>query len=395
MSKLTKRRDSTGSDASLSSRIPISFTPTLPRKQRSNLSRHQSLHSIRNSRSDDVDSICSGSSSICEHSHFAKNGSTYSGRSKRYIVHCSPQPPDSEEYLTPTQRANATIRKLKCMLSDAQSEVASRDEEIARLTRELVQLRLGNVESSGHGDEVDSPERKNLVPERMSPHSLSDSGHFEELSPEPMSKLQLSPFQASSSSVEVLIHKLSEANERYYELKPQYEDLKKRLEALELERDQLKAKFQESEENHRKTYLEMFKKGQQAALFQVEENHQPAEESKPEGVPSLLKELEVTKQELESVKDVDFWKKTKLLSGTEAVSIWNLCRKTMYRKLLESNNSRKEQDAEITLKFLKSAFYYFLTDRENTNGHLAAIQSILGFTPDEKLAIERASYAWK
>lgn len=43
MSKLTKRRDSAGSDASLSSRIPISFTPTLPRKQRSNLSRHQSL----------------------------------------------------------------------------------------------------------------------------------------------------------------------------------------------------------------------------------------------------------------------------------------------------------------------------------------------------------------
>lgn len=375
MSKLTKRRDSAGSDASLSSRIPISFTPTLPRKQRSNLSRHQSLHSIRNSRSDDVDSICSGSSSVCEHSHFAKNGSTYSGRSKRYIVHCSPQATDSEEYLTPTQRANSTIRKLKCMLSDAQSEVASRDEEIARLTRELVQLRLGNAESSGHGDEVDSPERKNLVPERMSPHSLSDSGHFEELSPEPMSKLQLSPCQASSSSsVEVLIHKLSEANERfcyrYYELKPQYEDLKKRLEALELERDQLKAKFQESEENHRKTYLEMFKKGQQAALFQVEDNHQPAEESKPEGVPNLLKELEVTKQELESVK-------------------------TMYRKLLESNNSRKEQDAEITLKFLKSAFYYFLTDRENTNGHLAAIQSILGFTPDEKLAIERASYAWK
>ena len=67
----------------------------------------------------------------------------------------------------------------------------------------------------------------------------------------------------------------------------------------------------------------------------------------------------------------------------------------MYRKLLESHNLRKEQDAEITLKFLKSAFYYFLTDRENTNGHLAAIQSILGFTPEEKLAIERASYSWK
>lgn len=374
MSRTSKRLDSSSSDASTNSRIPISFTPTLPRKQRTNLSRHQSLHSIRNGRGDDVDSVCSGSSSACEHSHFAKNGSTYSGRCKRYIVHCSPQHTDADEYLTPTQRANATIRKLRSMLSDAQSEVAARDDEIARLTRELVELRLGSVDDSPQRDEADSPVRKRGVPERMSPHSLSDSGHFEELSPEPsVIRSQLSPCQVSpSASIDALVQKLAEANERYYELKPRYEDVCKRLEVLEFEKNELQAKFEASEENHKRTYLEMFKKGQEAARFQAEDGAvtKVADEAKPEGIPKLLKELEVTKAELESVK-------------------------TMYRKLLESNKTHKEEDAEITLKFLKSAFYYFLTDRENTTGHLSAIQSILGFTTEEKQAIERASYAWK
>lgn len=369
MSRTSKRLDSSSSDASTNSRIPISYTPTLPRKPRTNLSRHQSLHSIRNGRGDDADSVCSGSSSTCEHSHFAKNGSTYSGRCKRYIVHCSPQRTDPDEYLTPTQRANSTIRKLRSMLSDAQSEVAARDEEIARLTRELVELRLGSVDDSGPGDEVDSPIRRRGAPERMSPHSLSDSGHFEELSPEPtVIRNQLSPCQVSpSASIDALVQKLAEANERYYELKPRYEDVCRRLEELEFEKNELQAKYEASEENHKRTYLEMFKKGQEAARFQAED---VKEDGKSDGIPKLLKELEVTKAELESVK-------------------------TMYRKLLESNKTRKEDDAEITLKFLKSAFYYFLTDRENTTGHLSAIQSILGFTTEEKQAIERASYAWK
>lgn len=46
MSNTLKRRDSSGSDVSTSSRIPVSFTPTLPRKQRSSLSRNPSLVSL-------------------------------------------------------------------------------------------------------------------------------------------------------------------------------------------------------------------------------------------------------------------------------------------------------------------------------------------------------------
>lgn len=47
-------------------------------------------------------------------------------------------------------------------------------------------------------------------------------------------------------------------------------------------------------------------------------------------------------------------------------------------------------DPEVTLQFLKSAIYYFLTDKENSQGHLRAIESILGFTEKEKECIEKA-----
>lgn len=62
----------------------------------------------------------------------------------------------------------------------------------------------------------------------------------------------------------------------------------------------------------------------------------------------------------------------------------------MYRRLVESQNSKNNMDPEVTLQFLKSAIYYFLTDKENHQGHLKAIQSILGFTPVEISNIDKA-----
>ncbi|CAG0916222.1 unnamed protein product [Notodromas monacha] len=46
-------------------------------------------------------------------------------------------------------------------------------------------------------------------------------------------------------------------------------------------------------------------------------------------------------------------------------------------------------DADVTLQFLKSAMFYFLTDRDNQSGHLKAIQSILNFSDKEKQKIDQ------
>jgi hypothetical protein len=47
-------------------------------------------------------------------------------------------------------------------------------------------------------------------------------------------------------------------------------------------------------------------------------------------------------------------------------------------------------DSDVTLQFLKSAVFYFLTDRENYANHLRAIQSILNFDAREKKKIEQS-----
>lgn len=52
-----------------------------------------------------------------------------------------------------------------------------------------------------------------------------------------------------------------------------------------------------------------------------------------------------------------------------------------------SDNPRNNIDPAVTLQFLKSAIFYFLTDKDNAKGHLRAIISILGFNDTEKFAI--------
>lgn len=63
---------------------------------------------------------------------------------------------------------------------------------------------------------------------------------------------------------------------------------------------------------------------------------------------------------------------------------------TIYRRLLEAQKNRTHVDPEVTLQFLKSAIFYFLTDKENSQGHLQAIESILEFTDEEKQKITQA-----
>jgi hypothetical protein len=63
----------------------------------------------------------------------------------------------------------------------------------------------------------------------------------------------------------------------------------------------------------------------------------------------------------------------------------------MYKRLVDAHETKPSRvDPEVTLQFLKSAIYYFLTDKENSQGHLQAIESILGFTEKEKENIEKA-----
>lgn len=47
-----------------------------------------------------------------------------------------------EDYLTPTQRAQRQVKKLKYLLHQAQKDLDEKDSDILKLTKEVVELRL-------------------------------------------------------------------------------------------------------------------------------------------------------------------------------------------------------------------------------------------------------------
>ncbi|KAM0728833.1 Protein quick-to-court [Formica fusca] len=489
-----------GTDSPRQRSLSLSLTPVRPRPSHA---ASGGTTGIANDDSD-VESVKSYSSacstaSACEHASFALNGTTWSGRSRKYVVHCSNHVGDNEQYLTPTQRAARQVRKFQALLKEARKEIEEKDRELLRLTKEVVELRLYKASLNSPDERTDSsdaltvrennpfsPESpskdlpdENIVEKSVTspetpekrlhtdvPPSLADSGHFEDGSvhskdsvclPEPQPEIVITTAVVQSSDipdtisttptsverdeerrqlvshyenriedmhrrhidelqdlkqkhndkVESLLNQLSEVNTRYCEVRPTVDiaearvrELEAELEAVKTELSEQKALLSEQEERNKQMYLKMYAKGQEAArIEQADQILVQAHQSPPKvTVAELLQQLTVTQAELENIKDTSYSPEPhisaehsqSLLSAQEAVSLWVLgTRKAMYRRIVEARSSQGTLDPEITLQFLKSAIYYFLTDKENHHGHLNAIESILGFTDAEKHNIER------
>lgn len=529
-----------------SSSSQFSSLPTTPASQPETPSRSPDSNELDDA--DSVKSFGSVSSAVsCDaaltHHHRgqacgAAGGASKGGRSFKYVLHCRHNHDnDPEQYLTPTQRAARRIRELKSQLSEARREVQQRDTEIARLTRELVELRLlkarnphwedeedeaegedgrreDKVDGKGEGvtapppasrthadgtaratsktsstpSEGSEPELRRLMenvssgaPDSAAPQepsaaspaggsvtetradsvdltrsSLADSGHYDDLTSPSLSSrdpletsrgslrghhteeeeevgaeeegkdnregvLQEVVVEGSSGEpvdpwaaleeaearireeyqrreellkrnhmedynelkekyndrVEVLLSKLSDANLKYFELRPLYDQSQERVRELERDVMRLKEELTEAELRHQKMYLQMFLKGQQAARIQAEDDLDGGEEGLPSSLTSsgpmmeLMRQLTRTEEELEKVK---------ALYHREIN-----CRNNNNNSTAGRRNG--ELDPEVTLQFLKSAIYYFFTDRDNAKGHLRAIESILGYSDSERYNI--------
>ncbi|XP_044272437.1 myosin-11 isoform X2 [Tribolium madens] len=366
----------------------------------------------------------------CDHASVARNGTTFSGRSMKYVFHCSQHSgATGEDYLTPTQRLHRQVKKLKILLHQAKKELDDKDSDILKLTKEVVELRLYKAAFNSPEDrsnssdavtvrentdeqitpDVDTADRS-VVQNEMT-NSYTDSGHFDDYINSPVAtrspmkrKMDLADKaitaalgdnnehtnlileyerrlqelvktheeethqlkQKHNDKIEELLERITEINKRYWELVPELDLAKSKIKELESQLEDACQKLAQQEEKQKKTYLEMYQKGQEAANLERENRVIEIAKQGPSriSVPELLEELQVTKNELENIK-------------------------AMYRQLIEAKNKSKI-DPEITLQFLKSAVYYFLTDKENSQGHLKAIQSILGFTPNEISSIDKA-----
>lgn len=108
-------------------------------------------------------------------------------------------------------------------------------------------------------------------------------------------------------------------------------------------------------------YLFPRRKGQEAARFEADEALDFSQRlPKRVSVPDLLRQLQQLELELDQTKQ-------------------------LYR---EAARGMGDRQAEYTLRFLKDAVFYFLTKKDKE--HLKAIQSILGFTDAERMAVAKA-----
>ncbi|XP_042894144.1 serine-rich adhesin for platelets-like isoform X2 [Penaeus japonicus] len=111
--------------------------------------------------------------------------------------------------------------------------------------------------------------------------------------------------------VESLLSKLSDANLKYFELRPMYDRSQEKIRELEREVTKLKDELTEAELRHQKMYLQMFLKGQQAAKLQADDDQDEedgSQSSLSSGGPmvDLMKQLARTEEELEKMKGVSF-----------------------------------------------------------------------------------------
>ncbi|XP_067121018.1 protein quick-to-court isoform X3 [Centruroides vittatus] len=144
-------------------------------------------------------------------------------------------------------------------------------------------------------------------------------------------------------------------------------DEMKRLHSLEYQ--EMKEKYNDRVENLLQKLSDAnARKGQEAAKFEHADEVLEFAHTAPKrvSVPELLQQLHHTEHELERTKQ--------------------LYRCELYKQAAKGNGDRH---SEYTLKFLKDAMYYFLTEKDN-KGHLKAIESILDFTDSERLAVSKA-----
>lgn len=315
---------------------------------------------------DDLDSLKSyasgASTASCEHPFVAHNGTTFSGRRMKYVVHCSAHAGQvGEDYLTPTQRAQRQIRRLKHLLGQAKQDIEQKDSDIFRLTKEVVELRLFkacNNSRAEHSPESSSEAvtvRENADPDATdadlktpdSPtctdltddlagrstakdmhSSYADSGHFEDLDCtgdrsaliiEKLDKACLArlEFTEERKIIEVYERRLEDAirahddkthdlkqkhNEKIEELLHKLSDVNIRYCQMVPDYDQAKERIQELEKllDEVNARLQAYEKGEASSSDQTMAlvAHTPSRVS----VSELLQQLQMTQTELDNIK---------------------------------------------------------------------------------------------
>lgn len=458
-------------------------------------------------------SLISTGSGLFTTEPIAKNGTTFSARCNRYVVHCAKKVDSEELYLTPTQRSTRDLKRLRLLLDRAHQTIRHRDAEIARLKSQLA-----NTQS--HGERSGSCEQLNVSvssdnatvgsqpscydnaimtsPATTLP-SVADSGNYDcltcysssggskesvrvgagmaeadagcslestlingaggveleerlgddweaserwieweekhlredherqiaELGRQHMTEFQEMK-ETYNNKIETLLEQLSDANTRYYQLRPQYDNASLRVRQLELELAAIhSATVNTSCQTVNTSSPQSATTGTALPLNDSSATLEATPTTNNHHTNDIDDEREVFTERTDEVDSVDLSRQMALLgsgsqsagcvscgvsvgrpvwAGAPHMTVWALgarrLQQSVYEKQLSSlidnqvagcsSEHSLNMDPLMRLQFLRSAVYHLLTDRVNHSGHVTAIGAVLQFSEQQSRDIEIA-----
>jgi len=349
---------------------------------------------------------------------------------------------DGSTYMTPTQRKNQEIKRMRLELAKANELLQTRDKEITLLRREVSALK-----ESGPGQMNDSWTAET--------GSVTDSGNCEEIcnSWDPDQEVDRSTTGSGNKleniDFELMETALKEEEETRHKLEAGNEDLRDQLmdarRELTFTKDQYEEEIGERKKRHEDEILDIKKENSQKIEELVNElaesslrcaRQQDAIEQKQNRLDDILSELAIYKDNLTKAEEklqtheetlakvnTDIETKHEYLnlvtnntgsiavqhtySQTELLDHKNADCQTESSESDQRNDNLPEIEVDLlfpktkvestcdnkihyTYQFLKRSIYYFITDKENSAYHLKSIERLLEFNDTERSKINKS-----
>ena len=333
---------------------------------------------------------------------------------------------DPAAYLTPTQRKNQEIKRLRLELAKAKSQLISRDKEIVTLKKQVEALKESQKQSSlGESCQADSASE-----------SLADSGNCEEIDgearwgtgepkreEEDVPELNNIDFELMESTLreeEEYRQKLEDDNE---ELQVNVRDLKEEVQRLKEIHIEEVARLKKSQDNNICVAKKEIHQKVEELIIELAESsmrcarQQDTIEQRQLKIDELLKEINNNKDDISKLQQIisetkedqrtDYCKSEEYLKPISYVeTISSHCQVEPCKSVaitqtddehiqnashpLETNVELKTMSEAIcdnkihfTYQFLRRSIYYYITDKDNRAYHLKSIQRLLEFSDAE------------
>lgn len=173
--------------------------------------------------------------------------------------------------------------------------------------------------------------------------------------------------QSKDEELERLREELKHVKQSYDDISNFCEESVTTASVMERKANDLKSALDDREKEHQKIYLEMYRKGQDSARFEREEELERLASSG--GCKVTISEL------------------VRKLAWTELeLAKWQ----TIRRQESYHDAMRPDTEAETILRFLKDSFFHYITDEKDSDHHLRAMVKIFKYTEPQMKKIRES-----